>query len=375
MRVMIMLSNIPMGGGERNVVSMMPYMKQQGIEVVLGTLSTRFDSPLALEFANSGLERINLGARRMIDTRAFRRFRNLLRERKFDIVHSEDQDVIMYGAMAHRFFGQATVMSRHVLVEPSDTWKESVRARMVLTAARVGFNRVVAVSEATRHQFSTLSGLSLNKIETIYNGIALEKFDTRAQREATRAQLGWLPDQKIVVMVAVLRRGKGHEVLFEAIPHLQAAIPNVKIKLIGEGELHDTLHKQATQFGDAIEFMGQRMDIPALLGGADVLVLPSWSEALPTVLIEAGAAALPVVATNVGGTSEIVVEGETGWIVAAGDAAALADRLAHVLNHPSDALKMGQAAQVRVRKLFTFEQQAAKTIQLYQSILKERKHR
>jgi glycosyltransferase involved in cell wall biosynthesis len=103
-----------------------------------------------------------------------------------------------------------------------------------------------------------------------------------------------------------------------------------------------------------------------------VLVLPSWSEALPTVLIEAGAASLPVVATDVGGAAEIVKNGRTGYIVPPGEAATLADRLSHILQNPAKAQQMGQQARARVLRLFSLEQQARTTTALFERALNQK---
>lgn len=372
MRALMMISSIAMGGTERNIVSVLPYLKQAGVDIRLCTLNTRRDSPLVDDFAQTGIERLDLGAKRMVDPAAWKRFTALLRNDQIDIIHSEDQDTNIYAAAAHRRLGAPTVMTRHVMFEPVDTLKEKLRARLLLLAAHYGFNRIVAVSEAVRQRFAQQARVPLDRIVTIYNGIQVERFATWDQRDAKRAALGWDADEPVIIMVAVLRRGKGHDVLFEAIPAIRAAVPAAKIKLVGEGELSDSLRAQAAPFGDTVEFLGQRMDVPNLLGASDVLVLPSWSEALPTVLIEAGAAALPVVATNVGGTAEIVDDGTTGYVVPAGDAAQTAQRLIDLLRSPAEARQMGQRARDRVLAQFSLEQQARQTAALYERVLSAR---
>jgi glycosyltransferase involved in cell wall biosynthesis len=370
-----MLSSVAMGGGERVVVSLIPYLNQAGVTAELGTLNTRRDSPLADDFARTGIPRHDMGARRMVDFNAWRRFTEVLRDEKIDLIHSHDQDTNIYGALANRLLGMPVVMTRHVMVEPSDTLKETVRARLLLWAARYGSDRVVAVSEAVRKKFAEQTGLPLSRIETIYNGIAVEKFATRPKRAAKRVEMGWEPDRPIVIMVAVLRRGKGHEVLLEAIPQVKAAIANVQIKLVGDGELNEVLRKQVQPYGDVVEFLGQRTDVPELLGASDVLVLPSWTEALPTVLIEAGAASLPVVATDVGGTAEIVVNGETGYVIPPGSVTEIASKLIDVLQNTDRARIMGERAQVRVAQMFSYEQQARQTVALYERVLQEKRKR
>ncbi len=369
MRVVIMLSSVAMGGAERNVVSVLPYIRDLGVDVRLLTLNTRRDSPLLDDFLRSGIQRHDVAARRMIDPAAWSRFIKVLRDEKIDLVHAQDQDTIIYAGLAHLRYRYPTVMTRHVMVEPTDTWKEAVRARLLLLVAHYGYDRVVAASNAVRYNFARQARIPLDRIQTIYYGSMVDVFDTRDRRAETRARLGWDESTPVVLMVAVLRRGKGHEVLFKAIPALKSAVPGVKIMLVGDGELADSLREQAAPFGDTVEFMGQRTDVPDLLGASDALVLPSWAEALPNVLIEAGAAGIPAVTTDVGGAKEIVVDGETGYVVPPGDAEQLADRLIAVLTDKTEARRLGDAGYKRVRAIFSLETQAQQTVELYQRIL------
>ena len=367
MRVLFMLSSLAMGGSERVLVSVLPYFKAEGITPVLGTLNHRRDSSLRDAFENSGIRRIDFGAKRMIDRQAWQRFVAIQRQEQFDLVHSQDQDTQIYGALLRRRHNVPLVMTRHVLQEPTPTVKTSLRARLVLLAARYGADRIVAVSEAVRVLFAKQAHIPLSRIDTVYNGIDIERFALKSGREV----LGWDPAQRVIIMVGVLREGKGHDVLFQAIPQLMAAVPNVQIKLVGDGELDTPLRKQAEQFGATVEFLGQRTDIPQLLSGSNILVLPSWSEALPTVLIEAGAASLPVVATRVGGSPEIVEDGRTGYLVPTGDPAALAARLIELLQNPELANHMGDEAHSRIVKTFSLQRQAQQTIALYERVLSQ----
>jgi glycosyltransferase involved in cell wall biosynthesis len=367
MRVLLMLSSMAMGGAERNIAAVLPHLSAvEGVQLTLGTLNTRRDSPLAALIAQSGVPRFDMGARRMVDRQAWRRYTDFLRRERIDLVHSQDQDTHVYNALSRRFLGIPSVMTRHVMFEPFTNLKTRLRAQLVLLSARYGADRVIAVSEAVRQQFARQARLPLERIETVYNGIELEKFNTRAKRAQTRAALGWAQDAPIVIMVAVLRGGKGHDVLLEALPRLRENVPNVQIMLVGDGEERALLERMVAPHGDVVHLLGQRMDVPELLGASDVLVLPSWSEALPTVLIEAGAAGLPCVATDVGGTREIVVDGETGYVIPKGDSTALAARLTDLLTDSARARQMGEAALRRVAQLFTLPQQAQRTAAVYQ---------
>ncbi len=370
MKILLMMSSIAMGGAERNIVSFVSHLKIAGVDVILCTLNKRRDGPLADAFARTGIERFDLDARRMTDIAAIRRFIALLRNEKIDLVHSQDQDTIIYGGLAHRFLNIPSVMTRHVLEEPVVSWRTAVRAKLVLWSARYGFDAVVAVSDAVRRHFSRQAGVPLDKIHTIYNGIELEKFKNEKSRDEIRADLGWDMDRPIAIFVSVLRPGKGFKVLFNAIPKIRKILPDFQVKLVGAGQLGEMLRSEAAFLGDAVEFLDERMDIPRLLGASDVLIQTSWSEALPTVLIEAGAAGIPVVATDVGGTSEIVQDGVSGYLIAPGDSDTLANRAVKILLSRELKERMGISARRHVLDEFSFEKQVKNTIKLYEKVLR-----
>lgn len=373
MRLLLMISGLSLSGAERSLVSVIPYLNRlPGVTTFLCTLNTFRDGPLVEEFAQTGVMRFDLGAKRLIDPAAWLRFLKLLDEKEIDIVSTQDQYANLFGALAYWLTKTPIVMARHVMKEPAGSLREAARARLMVWALRHGSHKVIAVSNAVRHVLTGQFGVPLSKIEVIYNGIDVRRFILQDKKESIRRKLGWEIDRPIVIMVAVLRRGKGHEVLFEAIPKLKEAIPNVQIKLVGGGELNDILREQAVQFRDTVEFLGERVDVPELLCASDVFVLPSWSEALPTVLIEAAAAALPVVATNVGGTSEVVMEGRTGYVVRPGNPDDLAERIIVLLKNPEAARRMGISAREHVEKTFSLERQAQSMFALFEKTLGER---
>lgn len=363
-----MISSIAMGGAERNMVAFLPHVRDLGVDLTVCTLSTHRDSALVEDFLATGLPRIDIGAPKLLTPRAWRRFARLVRNEKYDIIHAQDQYTILFAAIAADRSIAKLVMTRHVLDEPAEDWRKAARARLVLAAARYRYDAIIAVSDATRRRFSELAHVPLARIQTIYNGLAHDRFDTRHRRVAKRAELGWSPDDKIILMVAVLRGGKGHELLFDALPRIRRHVPGAKVKLVGAGEREAALRASAAPLGDAVTFMGERMDVAELLGAADLLVLPSWSEALPTVLIEASAAALPVVATDVGGSAEIVADGETGFIIPPGDPDALVARTVEVLSSDELGRRMGERGLARVRRLFSLEEQARRTVDLYENV-------
>jgi glycosyltransferase involved in cell wall biosynthesis len=369
-RALMMMSSMQMGGGETNLVGFMPHLRDSGIRPLLCTLTTRLDSVLAATLDASGVPRRDLGARRMLDPHAWRQLARLVREEGIDIIHTHDLDTHVVATAVRRRVGVPVVMTRNVLVDQTDTWRRLLRSRLVFPVARIGSDQIVAVADAVARSFARRALLPRGRVTTIHTGIELERFAPALGRSEARAALGWDRERPTVVMVSVLRSGKGHEMLFRAIPGLARRIPGLAVKIVGAGEAEAELRRCAEPLGEVVEFAGQMYDdLPTALWASDVLVLPSRAEGLPIVLIEAAAAGLPVVATDVGGCSEVVFEGTTGYLVDKDDDRALADRLARILGDPAAARAMGAAARAMAEREFSLSQQARATADLYRRIL------
>lgn len=194
-----------------------------------------------------------------------------------------------------------------------------------------------------------------------YNGLDLSPFLTQPPKPALRLTLGLDPDAFYVLCVANLRPVKNHPLLIRAFGRLTAQHPHALLLLAGqETPALDSLKQQAADLGltAKISFLGSRTDIPALLTASDLFVLASDHEGMPVSVMEAMAAGLPVVATAVGGTPELVVDGETGLLVAAGDEAALAAALLRYASSPDLRQQHGEAGRARVQEHFSLSAMA-----------------
>lgn len=368
-RVALMLSGLPSTGAESVVVRSLADLRDAGVEPVLVTLNTRRDGPLAEEVRAAGIRRIDVDARRMVDPGAIRRLVAAFRRERFAVAHANDQDSIILGGLLRRLTGTPLVVSRHVLVEPAEDARERVRARLVLEVARRAADHVIVVADAVATALSAQTGIPAERITAVHNGVELAAYAPDAgERAAVRAELGWAPDTRAVLMVAWFRPDKGHELLADVVPRVASRIPGVRFALAGTGPRLAETRRRLAPYGDTVQFLGHRADVPALLRAADVLLLPSWSEALPTVVIEAGAAGRPVVASDVGGTREIVEDAVTGHLVPPGRADDVADRLVDVLADPSAAQKMGRLAHERIAAHFTVRAQARATVDVYREV-------
>lgn len=213
-------------------------------------------------------------------------------------------------------------------------------------------------------------------IVVIRNGVDLARFDGRPAGERIRAEFGLAPGTPLVTVVSRLTRLKGLEYFLEAAAALKPRYPQARFLLVGETSPHDRqylteLKDLAAAYGvaDRVIFTGLRSDVPALLGAADVAVMPSLNEALSNVLLESMAAAAPLVATRVGGTPEAVIDGQTGLLIEPGDAGAITRAVARLLDDRELATRLGGAARHLIATRFSVEQMVRSTEQLYTELL------
>ncbi len=292
--------------------------------------------------------------------RALRRIRALIREGGFRIVHTDGPRNTLYGGLASALAGIPLVW--HIRSSDRDPYD---RLLCALSA------KLVLVADALRGRFDFASG---GKFVTIHNGVDLGEF--RAGGEAVfRGHLGVREGERVVACAGRVEPMKGQARLVEAL----GLIGNRKCNpwVLFCGEITDEAYREhceeiGRRFGiaDRVRFLGHCPDITGVLSAADLAVLPSLgSEAFPRAVIEAMALGKPVVATDVGGTREAVVEGVTGHVVPPDDAEALADRIGRLLADDAVRAAMGEAARRRAEEHFSIEQNVKATERLYRSLL------
>jgi glycosyltransferase involved in cell wall biosynthesis len=238
------------------------------------------------------------------------------------------------------------------------------RTNQRLTTACV--DRYIAVSEGVARRMRTRLGVPDRKIQVIRNGVEGGSAPLQAD-PGLRAALAGSIVGPIVLTVARLDAQKGHGYLLAA----AADMPDVTFVLAGEGPERASLEAQARRLGIAsrVRFLGHREDVPELLAACDVFVLPSRYEGLPLSVLEAMAAARPVVATAIEGTDEIVVHGETGLLVPPAAPSALADGIRTVLSDPALAARMGQAGRKRACREFSTSRMVDDVSSAYDELL------
>lgn len=264
-----------------------------------------------------------------------------------------------HGHTFHSYFGRAkTALFLHI---------ERALGRLT--------DRIVAVGEDQRQELIGYGIAPPNKLVALPLGLELEPF-LHAEQEhgALRAELGLGSDSRLVGIVARLVPIKAHEVFLRAAVRVSATAPSTHFLVIGDGERRDELRAIAQTLGlaDRVHFLGWRSDMTRVYADLDVVALSSNNEGSPVALIEALAAARPVVATDVGGVADVVRADETGLLVPPRDPCALADGIVALLSDPRRAELLGRAGRVRVYPRYAAARLVADVERLYLGLAREK---
>jgi glycosyltransferase involved in cell wall biosynthesis len=269
-----------------------------------------------------------------------------------DLVHFQFKKEQLLGTRVARSLGLRVVWTEHNRLPRAFTMP-----RLPVVLYRRGANRTDGVVCVARFVARDLErrGVAPSRLHVIPNGIHVSAAILASQRTTAREGLGLGADVPVIGMVSRLERFKGHRFLLDALPLLRRRFPDLHVVIAGDGPARVELIGHALRAGidHCITFTGHRRDISALLPAFDVFVSTSLAEGLPFSLLEAMAAGLPVVATSVGGVPELVRHAETGLLVPAGDAPALAHAIAALLTDPERCRRMGEAGALRVNTQFT----------------------
>src|SRR6266850_654398 len=231
-------------------------------------------------------------------------------------------------------------------------------------------DRVITSGEGVRAMVIA-AGIAPARVVSISAGVDSERFHPGVSGKPVRDELG-LGDAAVVGLVANVRGSKGHNVFLEAARTVVATAPDARFLIVGDGVGFDEVGRRVREMGlDArVTLTGFRRDIPEVMAALDVLVLPSIrSEAIPQVIPQALAVGTPVVASTVGGSPELIRDGENGRLVPPADPRALADAILALLREPERARAMARAGQAMVLARYTIDETMARTTAVYREIL------
>jgi glycosyltransferase involved in cell wall biosynthesis len=361
--ILFLITDLKYGGTPRSVQALVLGLRENGYQVRVVSLLEGGEIAGELQAAGISVSGLGLDSRPLA---AAWEFFSLLRRERPLILHTFLFHANLLGRIFGRLAGVPFIIASERSAEPSKTSARVWLDHMTWRLATIW----TANAEAVATTLERREGIDRRRIAVIPTAVDTDRFSPRAADPEVRRNLGVSPDETLLISIGRLDTLKGHATLIEAFGLVAARRSNVRLALIGEGAEQASLEAQAAATGldGRVTFLGGRADVVPYLRAADVFVLASNTEGMPGAVLEAMAVGLPVVATAVGGTPEVVVDGQTGVLVPPRDAAAFAAAILHLLEDPEQARAMGARARVRATERFSIRNTIALTKDLYARI-------
>ncbi len=367
--VLQLIGSFHQGGSERQAVQLARLLREDGThniflaslnnEGILRDEAERIGFTEIPEFRLTSFYDLNFA-------RQLQKCVRFLKQNKIQIVHTHDFYTNVFGISAALLAGvPVKIASKRETGGMRSKLQKTIEKKIFKTADAVVVNAVAVKN------YLTGEGVSPQKIEIIYNGIDLERLipqETNRQKICVELSLPNKENIKFVTLVANLRHDVKNQLMFLRVAQrLHEKFPDAHFMLAGEGELKNDLENLAKDFGIAenTHFIGRCTKIPELLSVSFAGVLTSRAEGFSNSILEYMAAKLPVVATSVGGASEAIIEGETGFLVESNDDETMANRLTELLQNSEKTKKMGELGRKTVEENFSCAAQLKNVLEFY----------
>ncbi|HEX3248834.1 MAG TPA: glycosyltransferase [Pyrinomonadaceae bacterium] len=375
--VLQLIDSFNQGGSERQALQLTRLLVQSGkFKIHLASLSPEGSLRSTIEDLDLG-DIPSFPLNSFYDANAVKqltRFVQWLKAARINVLHTHDFYTNVFGTTAGAL---ARLPVRVASMRETAGMRTSTQKRVQRVAYSLA-HHVVANSQAVR-QVLIADGVPAEKVSVIYNGLDLKRL---APQTFSRAEtLGLLgldsetdPPRRFISIVANMRHEvKDHRMFLRAARRVAEVVPDAAFLLAGEGELTDSLRELAAELGihERTYFLGRCERVAELLSVSEICVLSSKAEGFSNSILEYMAAGRPVVATNVGGAAELIREGETGYLVPAGDDEMMAARLIDLLRDPNRSRMMGEAGKRIVEEQFSCEAQLSRTEDLYERLLRQ----
>jgi glycosyltransferase involved in cell wall biosynthesis len=355
---------LPSGGIERRMAAILPRLNRPPFHVTAVCLRER--GLLADSLEQAGVRVVVLPMRSRLEPQGLRTLARWMRDERVDLVHSHMYRSNVPATIAARMAGVRVVLCQVHNISTWETWRQRWMDRLLMRWRTA----MIAVSEEVKRDVVANLRCPPERVRVLYNGIDLGEYGSTRPDADLRRRLGVPDGRRLVVVLARLVPQKGHQRLLRAIETARNELPPTHVLLVGEGKMREALERElvARRLNDMVTLTGHRDDVAQILALADVSVLASDREGFSNALVESLAAGVPVVATNVGGNREAIVDGECGLLVEPHDIEGLGQALRRLLTDEPLRLRMSQAARERARR-FGLDEMVEKTCRLYRELL------
>lgn len=359
LKALLVLDSLDLGGAERHAIDLALALHRRGHSVTVACTS---GGPLCATLERDGIDVRVLGDRvvkRRLDIGYARNVQLLVREGSFQLVHSHMYASGAAAALATAGTGVAFVHTEH----SEAVWRSDLACRVGHWTYRTA-SHVVCVSHLIRQRLVDRDGICPTRLTVIPNAVT-ESSTSRQPRAPTASP--------IVGVVSRLCPEKGIDVLLEAAARLFPCFSQCRLEIIGDGPARGDLEvlARSLRIDHRVRFVGERIDARDALCRFDVLAVPSRTEGTPLVVLEAMAAAVPIVATCVGGIPDQIRQGREGLLVPPEDAVALCNALLHLLLNPEYARRLGEAGRRRSSDVFRHDEMVDRIEGIYGEAVRE----
>lgn len=348
------------GGAEKQMELLAKYLKPLGYSVSLacGNYSALKKRKVELEKVYEAVH--FLPTLHKHDPRHYTKLKKLLKDGGFDLVH-----VHLWNPGACRYAFWAAKHARIPIVTTEhDPFALSGFKDKIKRSCLAKTDHIIAISLDNFGQLSEYGEVPKNRLHIVHNGIELDRYFDNHDKASLNVQKGDL----VITCIAELHERKGQKYLIEAFKKLQTDIPALHLVLVGTGPNEKELKSKYKDVTN-LHFLGWREDIPQILRASDVFVLPSLREAFGLVVVEAMASEVAVVATDNGGTKDIIEDGKSGYLVPPANSERIEKAIRALLSNPNQKRDIEKAALERVQKHFSAEAMAKKTAEVYEKLI------
>ena len=364
--ILLLESKFGLGGSERITYDVVRRLNVQRYRPVLCTLYE--PGEVGEWFIRDGYRFYSRLITHRYDPRAFGKLRSIIQREHVELVLLINQPLTCFwGFIISKYFRIPVVAAVHnkFLGEQSPKLRFN---RFLMNRMDV----ILAVAQGQKDHLVTRQYIREDIVRVVYNGIDLDHFKPRVEREEQCRLLGLNSKAPIVGTVARLVHLKGVDVFLKAAEAVLKKFPSTQFVVVGDGpESHELKRmSQALGIASSVRFLGSRGDVADTARVFNVGVLSSRTEALPMAILEYMSLSVPVVATNVGGVSEMVGHGETGLLISEDDPSGLAGALEVLLSDPHKARKMGLRGRAKVESCFQISNTVSRTEQLFEKLLR-----
>ena len=364
--ILLLESKFALGGSERITYDVVRRLDVQRYRPVLCTLYE--PGEVGEWFIRDGYRFYSRLITHRYDPRAFGKLRSIIQREHVELVFLINQPLTCFwGFIMSKYFRIPVVAAVHDKFIGEQSLKRRLN-RFLMNKMDV----ILAVAQGQRDQLVTRQYIREDIVRVVYNGIDLDHFKPRVEREEQCRLLGLNSKAPIVGTVARLVHLKGVDVFLKAAEAVLKKFPSTQFVVVGDGaEAHELKRmSQALGIAPSVRFLGSRGDVADTARVFNVGVLSSRTEGLPMAILEYMSLSVPVVATNVGGVSEMVGHGETGLLISEDDPSALAGALEVLLSDPHKARKMGLRGRAKVESCFQISNTVSRTEQLFEKLLR-----